>query len=75
MVVETTLGAAFRVAAIPHAHVYGIDRRLVPSKRMEGEKFPYGLSIDPSLAERGIKAAPTPTMLGLETQVNGRRDG
>jgi hypothetical protein len=75
MVVETTLGAAFRIAAIPHAHVYGIDRRLVLGKRMEDEKFPYRLGVDPSLAERGIKAAPTPTMRRLEAQVNGRRDG
>jgi hypothetical protein len=38
MVVETTLRAAFGVTAIPHANVYGVDRRLAPSKRMAGEK-------------------------------------
>jgi hypothetical protein len=37
MVVET-LRAAFRLAAIPHANVYGVDRRLALSKRMAAEK-------------------------------------
>jgi hypothetical protein len=40
MVVETTLGAAFRVAAIPHTNVYGVDRRFALSKRMADEKSP-----------------------------------
>ena len=62
MVVVAALGAAFRVAAIPNAHVYGIDRRLLLGKRMEDEEFPYRLGVDPSLAERSIKAAPAATM-------------
>jgi hypothetical protein len=40
MVVETTLGAAFRVATIPHANVYGVDGRIALSKRMAGEESP-----------------------------------
>jgi hypothetical protein len=32
---------------------------------MEDEKFPYRLGVDPSLAERGIKAAPAATMRWL----------
>src|SRR5215210_27597 len=74
MVVETTLGAAFCVAAIPNAHVYGIDRRLLLGKRMAGEQPPQSLGVDPSLAERGIKATPTTTMRGLEAQVSRRKN-
>jgi hypothetical protein len=76
MVVETTLGAAFRVAAIPHAHVYGIDGRLLvgAGERMAGEQPPQSLSVDPSLAERGIKATPATTMRSLEAQVSRRRN-
>jgi hypothetical protein len=74
MVVETTLGAAFRVTAIPHAHVYGIDRRLLLGKRMAGEQPPQSLGVDPFLAERSIKATPATTMRGLETQVGRRRN-
>jgi len=40
MVVETTLRAALRVAAIPHTNVYGVDRRFALSKRMADEKSP-----------------------------------
>jgi hypothetical protein len=76
MVVETTLGAAFRVAAIPHAHVYGVDRRLLvgPGERMAGEESAQSLGVDPSFAERGIKATPAATMRGLEAQVSRRRN-
>jgi hypothetical protein len=74
MVVETTLGAAFRVAAIPHANVYGIDRRLLLGKRMAGEQPLQSFGVDPSLAERGIKATPATTMPGLEAQVSRRRN-
>jgi hypothetical protein len=38
MVVETTLGAAFRVAAIPHTNIYGVDGRFALSKWVAGEK-------------------------------------
>ena len=41
---------------------------------MEDEKFPYRLGVDPSLAERGIKATPTTTMRGLEAQVSRRKN-
>jgi hypothetical protein len=76
MVVETTLGAAFRVATIPNAHVYGIDRCLLfLGKRMAGEQPPQSIDVDPSLAERGIKATPATTMRGLEAQVGGGRSG
>jgi hypothetical protein len=40
MVVVAALRTTFRVAAIPHANVYGVDRRLALSKRMTGEKPP-----------------------------------
>jgi hypothetical protein len=75
MVVETSLGAAFGVTAIPHANVYGVDRRFALSKQMAGEKFPYRLGIDSSPPERGIKVAPSATMGYLEAQVGGRRNG
>jgi hypothetical protein len=42
MVVEAALRAALRVAAIPHAHINGVDGRLPfgASDRMVGEEFP-----------------------------------
>jgi hypothetical protein len=75
MVVETTLGAAFSVAAIPHAYVYGIDWRLLLGKRMAGEKPPQSLGVDPPSVQGGIKATPATTMRGLEAQVGGGRGG
>jgi extracellular elastinolytic metalloproteinase len=52
MVVETTLGTALGIAAIPHAHIHGIDgRRFAPGKRMACEQFPQGFSVDPSSPE------------------------
>jgi hypothetical protein len=74
MVVEITLGTALGIAAIPHAHVHGIDgRRFAPGKRMADEQFPQGFSVDPSSPEGSIKAAPAAAMRNLEAQVNGRR--
>jgi membrane-associated protease RseP (regulator of RpoE activity) len=75
MVVETTLGTALGIAAIPHAHVHAIDwRRFAPGKRMADEQFPQGFSVDASSPEGSIKAAPAAAMGNLEAQVNGRRD-
>jgi hypothetical protein len=52
MIVETSLGAALRVAAIPHAHVHGKDGRFASSrKRMVGEQPPQSLGVDSSTAE------------------------
>jgi hypothetical protein len=42
---------------------------------MAGEQFSEGFGVDPSPPECGVEAAPTPTMRGLEAQVNGRRYG
>jgi len=66
MVVETTLGAALRVAAIPHAHVYGIHRRFASGQRMVSEQPPQSLSVDTSAIQRGVEATPATTMRHLE---------
>jgi hypothetical protein len=78
MVVETALGATFRVAAIPHAHVHGgVDGRCcsASSKRMAGEQGPQGFGVYVPSIQRGVKAAPAATMRRLEAQMNGRRNG
>jgi hypothetical protein len=58
MIVETPLGAALRVAAIPYANVHGVDRRLASSKRMMSEQPPQSLGVDSSMAERVVETAP-----------------
>jgi hypothetical protein len=75
MVVEVTLRAALRVAAIPHAHVHGVDRRCcsASSKRMADEKSPQSFGVNSPSTQRGVKAAPAATMRRLEAQVNRRR--
>jgi hypothetical protein len=70
MVVEAALVATLRVASGPHARVHGVDWRFA-----SGEQFSEGFGVDPSPPECGVEAAPTPTMRGLEAQVNGRRYG
>jgi hypothetical protein len=75
MVVEAALGATLCVASGPHARVHGVDWRFASGERMAGEQFSEGFGVDPSPPECGVEAAPTPTMRGLEAQVNGRRYG
>ncbi len=76
MIVVAALGAALRVAAIPHTHVYSKDRRCsAPGKRIAGDQIAQGFSVDPSSPERGVKAAPAAAMRRFEAQVNGRRGG
>jgi len=75
VVVETALGATLRVTSGPHARVHGVDWRIVSGERMAGEQLSEGFGVDPSPPECGVEAAPTPTMRGLEAQVNGRRYG
>jgi hypothetical protein len=59
MVVEAALGATLCiVAAIPHAHVYGVYGRFASSKRMVSEQPPQGFVVDSSTAERVVEAAP-----------------
>jgi hypothetical protein len=58
MVVETTLGTALGVAAIPHAHVHGVHRSLGLREWVMSEQSSYGLGIDSSTAERVVEAAP-----------------
>jgi hypothetical protein len=75
MVVEAALGGTLRVAAIPHAHVHGIDgRRLAPSKRMVGEQPSQSLGVDSSTAERVVEAAPATAVRRLWAQVDWRGD-
>jgi hypothetical protein len=50
MIVETSLGTALRVAAIPHARVHGIYGRFASSKRMVSEQPPQSLGVDSSMA-------------------------
>jgi hypothetical protein len=75
MVVEATLGATLCVAAIPNAHVYGVDGRrcFASSKRIVGEQPPQSLGVDSSTAERVIEAAPPTAMRRLQAQVDWRR--
>jgi hypothetical protein len=75
MVVETSLGAALRVAAIPHAHVYGIYRRFASGERMASEQPPQSLSADTSAIQCSVEAAPAATMRHLQAQVGRRRGG
>src|SRR5215208_7228091 len=73
VIVVSALGAALRVAAIPHAHVHGKDgRRSASSKRMTGDQSPQVFGIDPPSPKRGVKAAPAAAMRCFEAQVNGR---
>jgi hypothetical protein len=65
MVVEATLRATLCVAAIPHAHVHGIDRRFASSKRMVGEQPPQSLGVVVSTAEGVVVAAPATAVRGL----------
>jgi hypothetical protein len=61
VVVEATFGTGLGVAAIPHAHVHGIDWRMAPpsvAQRMAGEQVPQRLLVDLSSAERGVEATP-----------------
>jgi hypothetical protein len=58
MVVETTLGTALRIAAIPHAHVHGIYGSFASGKRMVSEQPPQSLGVDSSMAERVVETAP-----------------
>jgi len=74
MVIVSPLGAALRVAAIPHAHVHGIDGRFAFSKRMVCEQPPQSLGVDSSTAQRVIEAAPATAMRRLQAQVDWRRD-
>jgi hypothetical protein len=74
MVIETTLGTAPRIAAIPHAHVHSIDGRLASSKRMVSEQPPQSLGVDSSMAERVVETAPSTAMRRLQAQVDWRRD-
>jgi hypothetical protein len=79
MVVETTLGTAFRIATIPHAHVDGKDGRFfiraANGERMAGEQTAQGFGVDPSPVQRGVEAAPAATMRCFEAQVHRRRYG
>jgi len=75
MVVVSPLGTALSIAAIPHAHVHGIDgRRSAPGERMADEQLAQGFGVDPSSPEPSIEASPAATMRSLEAEVNGRRD-
>jgi len=77
MIVETTLGAALRVAAGPHAYVHGVDGRFASSsswKRMASEQPPQSFGVDPSTAQRVVETAPAPAVRRLQAQVDWRRD-
>jgi hypothetical protein len=65
MVVETPLRAALRVAAIPHAHVHGVDGRFASSKWMVSEQPSQSFDVDSSTAERVVEAAPATAMRRL----------
>ena len=75
MVVEAALGATFRVAAVPHAHVHGVNGRFASSKRMTNEQSPQSFGVYLPSIQRRVEATPATTMRCLEAQVNRRRDG
>jgi hypothetical protein len=76
MVIVSALGAALRVAAIPHAHVHGKDGcRSASSKRMAGDQSPQRFGVDAPSPKRCVKAAPAAAMRCFEAQVNGRGGG
>jgi hypothetical protein len=77
MVVEAALGATFRVAPRPYAHVHGKDGMfiLASGQRKAGEQPPEGLGVDSPPVQRGVEAAPAATVRRLEAQVNGGMDG
>jgi hypothetical protein len=60
MIVEAALRATLCVAAIPNAHIHGVDgrRRFASSKRIVGEQPPQSLGVDSSTAERVVETAP-----------------
>jgi hypothetical protein len=76
MVIVSALGAALRVAAIPHAHVHSVDGRCcsASSKRMAGKQFPQSFGVYLPSIQRGLKAAPAAAMRRFEAQVNRRRN-
>jgi hypothetical protein len=74
MVVEAALRTTPCVAAIPHAHVHGVDWRFAFSKRKAGEQPPQSLGVDSSTAERVVEAAPPTAVRRLQAQVHWRRD-
>jgi hypothetical protein len=76
MVIVAALGTALRVAAIPHAHVHGVDGRgcSAANEGMADEQFPQSFGIYLSSIQRGVKAASAATVRCFEAQVNGRRN-
>src|SRR4051794_41704532 len=64
MVVEAALGATFRVAPRPYAHVHGKDGMfiLTSGQRKASEQAPQGLGVDSPPVQRGVEAAPAATM-------------
>jgi hypothetical protein len=77
VVVVTSLGAALGVAAIPHAHVHGVDWWLVlgPGQRDSGEQVTQSVGVYGSMRQSGVEAAPSATMGCLEAEVYWGRDG
>ena len=55
MVIEAALAAGLRVAAIPHAHVHGVDgRRSAPGEWMAGEQFPQSFNVDAPMRQSRV---------------------
>jgi len=75
VVVEAALGTTLGIAAVPHAHVHGVHGRFASGEWMADKQVAQGFDVDPSPPERGVEAAPAPSMRRLEAQVSGRRDG
>ncbi len=75
VVVEAALGTTLGIAAIPHAHVHGVDGQFTSGEWMADKQVAQGFGLDPPPPERGVEAAPATTMRRLEAQVSGGRDG
>lgn len=70
MVVVSPLGAAFRIAARPDAHIHSVDGSALFGERVASEELLRGSLVDPSFVQRGVQAGPAPAMHTLEAQVN-----
>jgi hypothetical protein len=64
MIIVAALGTRLRIAAIPHAHVHGVDGRCSASssKRMANEQSPQSFGVYVPSIQGGVKAAPAATM-------------
>jgi len=76
MVVVPSSRAGLRVAAVPDAHVHGVDAGTVAvaNRSAQGEQLAQGVFSDPPAAQGGVEAAPAAPVEGRQAQVDRRGD-